>query len=378
MVVTNLAEAELDQAVEISPDIFWVGSGTTSFLNRNSYLRVYRGEGNTRANMLIDPGPTSDMDDLMHKVSPVLGDISRINLVFINHQDPDVVGNLPTIIKMNPKAVVMASEDTWRLVGLNNSHSTKFKPVERFKDFKVGLNTSPGHRMQFVPTPFCHFRGACMLYDLDSRILFSGDFMGGVAATSLEASEANWAGIKAFHQLYMPSNDAIRLAVQKIRNLQPAPLMIAPQHGGIIKGELIETLLTRMEELQVGLDIMVSLETRLPVLISALNEIIAVFRERCGDEVTEKVLGFFRVDGSYTSLFSLTQGGIVTDIKGDPVEVVEMLIKLFFLHITVAQRGMIRARIILILLEHNLPPFDLLLNHEEQVEVEFNGDMMVA
>jgi flavorubredoxin len=359
----NLNRANFDDAIEISPSVYWVGSGTKSFLNRNSYLRIFKGSGSS-ARMLIDPGPTSDLDDLINKTSRVLGNIARINLIFINHQDPDVVGNIPYIASQNPRAVVMATEDTWRLVSLNSPAKMRFKPVERFKNFRAALNTSPSHRMQFIPTPFCHFRGACMLYDLESRILFSGDFMGGIAAVGLEATKSNWAGIKAFHQLYMPSNDAIRLAVQKIRALDPPPLMIAPQHGGIIRGELINDFLDRMEQLQVGLDIITSLDFQLPLLISALNEIILAFREVCGPDTTSQILSYFQPDGSYPALFAMAGDGTVTDIKGDPVEVVESLIRVFFKHSSDAQQNTMKARIVRILLERNLPPFDLLMTQD--------------
>jgi len=367
----GLNNANLDDAIEISPNIYWVGSGTKSFLSRNSYLRVFSGSGN-RANMLVDPGPTNDLDDLITKTTRVLGNIAKVNLVFINHQDPDVVGNVPFITKLNPRAVVIASEDTWRLVSLNNSQQTVFKPVERFKNLRVALNTSPSHIMQFIPTPFCHFRGACMLYDLESRILFSGDFMGGIAASGLEATEANWPGIKAFHQLYMPSNDAIRLSVQKIRQLTPAPLMIAPQHGGIIRGALINEFLDRMETLQVGLDIITSLDTKLPMLISALNDIIQAFRKICGDDVTRHVLSYFQADGSYPALFALSGDWSVTDIKGEPVELIEALIRVFFKHSTDTQQNIMKANFVKIMLDHNLPPFDLLLAQKDQEVVVFN------
>ncbi|CAH2030989.1 MBL fold metallo-hydrolase [Trichlorobacter ammonificans] len=358
-----MQNADLEQAVEISNDIYWVGSGSKSFLSRNSYLRIFKGSGNV-ANMLIDPGPSSDLNDLITKTTQVLGDISKINMLFINHQDPDVVGNLPYLCKINPRNVVLATEDTWRLVSLNSPQVT-FKAVERFKNFRVSLNTQPSHRLQFIPTPFCHFRGACMLYDLESRILFTGDFMGGIAALGLMATEDNWPGIKAFHQLYMPSNEAIRKAVQKIRELTPAPLMLAPQHGGIIQGELIPEFLSRMEELQVGLDIISSLEDKFPMLISAANEIVVVFKELCDEETSRQVLGYFDPDGSYPALVAMSQDGTVTDIKGEPVEVIEALIKVFLRNVPADRQNILKARMTRILLEHNLPPFDLLLAQQE-------------
>ncbi len=359
----SLASADLEQPVEISHDIYWVGSGSKSFLSRNSYLRIFKGGGNA-ANMLIDPGPASDLDDLITKTTKILGDISRVNLIFLNHQDPDVVGNVPYLGKLNPRLTVLASEDTWRLVSLN-SPKTGFKAVERFKNLRISLNTQPYHRLQFIPTPFCHFRGACMLYDLESRILFTGDFMGGIAATGLEASESNWAGIKAFHQLYMPSNEAIRKAVQKVRELDPPPLVLAPQHGGIIKGALIEDFLSRMVELPVGLDIISSLEGKFSLLIASLNEIIASFKEMSGEETARQVLAYFEPDGSYPALVAMSQDGTVTDIKGEPLEVVEAVIKVFLRHVDTEQHSLFKARISRSLLEHNLPPFDLLLAQED-------------
>lgn len=359
----SLNDANLDEPVEISHDIYWVGSGSKTFLSRNCYLRIFKGSGNV-ANMLIDPGPASDLDDLITKTTKVLGDISKINLVFLNHQDPDVVGNVPYLGKINQRLTVLASEDTWRLVSLN-SPKVGFKAIERFKNLRISLNTQPHHRLQFIPTPFCHFRGACMLYDLESRILFTGDFMGGIAAAGLEATEANWPGIKAFHQLYMPSNEAIRKAVQKIRELDPPPLMLAPQHGGIIQGALIDEFLNRMEELPVGLDIISSLEGKFSLLVAALNEIIITFKEMSGEETTRQVLRYFEPDGSYPALVAMSQDGTVTDIKGDPMEVVEALVKVFLRHVDAEQQNILKAKISRSLLEHNLPPFDLLLAQDE-------------
>lgn len=354
----------LDQVSELAPGIYWVGAGTKTFLSRNSFLRVFKGNGIT-GTLLIDPGPTNDLNSLSEKVSAVLpGGLAKINLVFINHQDPDVVGVLPTLTKLNQNLTVIATEDTWRLVNLNGLSETSFRAVDRVQGQLVGLPT--GHKLQFIPTPFCHFRGACMIYDLESRILFTGDLFGGVAASGLHAEESNWPGIKAFHQLYMPSNEAIRLAVKKIRALNPAPLALMPQHGGLIKGELMELFMSRLEELQVGLDILSSLSEKLPALIAGLNEIITEVKAVLGEEETHKIMGFFKPDGTYPSLFVLGHDEQVVDIKGEPVEAVEALLRLFLKFASEEQKAVLRPRILLTLLQHGLPPFDFLLTRDDQ------------
>lgn len=354
----------LDQVSELAPGVFWVGAGSKTFLSRNSFLRIFKGNGTT-GTLLIDPGPTNDLDSLSQKVSSVLpGGLAKINLAFINHQDPDVLGVLPTLTKLNQNLTVLATEDTWRLANLNGMSKTPFRAVDRVVGQNVVLPT--GHKLQFIPTPFCHFRGACMIYDLESRILFTGDLFGGIAASGLHAVEANWAGIKAFHQLYMPSNEAIRLAVKKIRALNPAPVALMPQHGGLIKGELMELFMGWMEELQVGLDILTSLSEKLPTLIEGLNDILDSVKEVLGVEEAYRIMEFFKPDGTYPALFTLGHDNKVKDIKGEPVEAVESLLRTFLKFADEEQKAKLQPKILLDLLQRGLPPFDFLLTRDDQ------------
>jgi glyoxylase-like metal-dependent hydrolase (beta-lactamase superfamily II) len=362
----------LQESVEISDGVHWVGTGSKTFLSRNSYLRVFSG-GGKNLNLLIDPGPPVDLDVISHKVTSVIGSINRLHMMFINHQDPDVVGNVAVLSRLNPQAYLLATEDTWRLVSLFGLKPEIFRAVERFNKNRVSFPT--GHRLQFVPTPFCHFRGACMLYDLESRILFSGDFFGGIASMGLFATENNWPGIKAFHQLYMPSNDALKLAVSRIRALDPAPLVIAPQHGGIIQGPLMEDFMARMEALPVGLDIISTIKDKLPILLEAVNEILNASRQLLGDEQVKKVTQAFHADGSYPSFFALSNEGRVLEIKGEPMETMEALVKILFRGLDTRQKSILTTKTFRILMERGLPPFDSLISQEVGVDVEFINDV---
>lgn len=340
--------SNLDEAIEISAGVYWVGAGTKTFLSRNSFLRVYEGN-KTTGTLLIDPGPTSDFVSLSHKVSSILpGGLASINLAFINHQDPDVVGVLPKLYAMNRKLNIIATEDTWRLVSLNGLAAVRFRSIDQVQEQRLVLPT--GHKLQFIPTPYCHFRGASMIYDMESRILFTGDFLGGVEASGLIATQENWAGIKAFHQLYMPSNEAIKLAVKKIRALEPAPLTLAPQHGGLIKGDLIELVLERISELPVGLDIVTSVNDRLPAMIAGLNEVLGAVKETMGEYKVERILKLFKPEGEYPSLITLGRDGLVKDIKGDPFEAVNALLNAFMDSATEQQQKLLRPMFNLMML----------------------------
>lgn len=251
------------ESVEIAPNTYWVGKrdeGSVFFAN--PYLRTFSGvdeaSGKSQVfNLLIDPGSSSDFSVVHTKVSSLIGGMDKISALFINHQDPDVGASASIIsARYAPKAALLCSEDTWRLIVHQNLPRDRFIPTEKFKN---GIKLPTGHRVLPVPSPFCHFRGAVMLYDPETRVLFTGDLFGGLTeatAQGLYADESDWAGIRAFHQIYMPVNIALSRVVETIRALEPKVEIIAPQHGRVIRGPLVEEFLDRISRLQVGLDIM--------------------------------------------------------------------------------------------------------------------------
>jgi flavorubredoxin len=318
---------DLEKPVEISKDIYWVGSSEEALLRRNIYLRVFKGV-DTQYTLLIDPGPPADLATLSQKVGEVIGGLNQIDLIFINHQDPDVVYNATHIQKINPRVLTLMTEDTWRLVQFYGLNQSKFRAVEKFANMRAKIKS--GQILQFVLTPFCHFRGACMYYDVESRTLFSGDFLGGISTSDLYGDESHWDGVKAFHQLYMPSRAALQYGVQQIRNISPQPLMIAPQHGTIISGEVMELFLSRIEELSVGIDLIQEIGAKQELIINEANEITTAAENLLGTSVIEEIFALFHPDGSYPSLFVIGKGNTIRDIKGDPMEAVDALIQVIF------------------------------------------------
>ncbi|AGC43039.1 metallo-beta-lactamase family protein [Myxococcus stipitatus DSM 14675] len=284
--------------VEIAPETFWVGKREPgNIFYANPYLRHFRGtdaktQRSSEFNLLIDPGSSSDFSTIHTKVTSLIGGMERLSALFINHQDPDV-GSSASIISARyaPRAGLLCSEDTWRLIVHQNLPRNRFIPTEKFAQ---GLSVPTGHKLLPVPSPFCHFRGAVMLYDPQTRVLFTGDLFGGLTdanARGLWAEESDWAGIRAFHQIYMPVNAALARAVATIRKLTPAVEIIAPQHGRVIRGPLVHQFLERMERLQVGLDIMDEAQdrTHLQAWNSVVDRVLALARGYLGDSVDVKL-----------------------------------------------------------------------------------------
>jgi eukaryotic-like serine/threonine-protein kinase len=180
-----------------------------------------------------------------------------LNLVSMNHQDPDVTGNLLNFTRENPKLTGLIAEDAWRLVRHLNAIPKELWFANKAENRSIRL--PGGQRLQMVPTPFCHFRGAVAFYDPESQILFTGDLFGGLNSpgrTHLYAREDDWQGIAQFHQIYMPTREIVSRALRTIRALDPPVKVIAPQHGFVLTGDYMHEVMDRLENLPMGIELL--------------------------------------------------------------------------------------------------------------------------
>ncbi|MCL2722838.1 MAG: protein kinase [Polyangiaceae bacterium] len=288
--------------VEIAPDTYWVGKrDPKAIFHSNPYLRIFRGphvSGGHPAqfNLLVDPGSSSDFAVVSAKVSSLIGSLDKVSALHINHQDPDVGSSAFMIsARFAPRALILSSEATWRLIVHFNLPRERFVDLDKFAQ---GFRLPTGHTMIPVPSPFCHFRGAVMLYDHATRVLFSGDLFGGVTTSSGEglwADETDWPGMRAFHQAYMPTQRALSNAVAAVRKLDPPVEIIAPQHGRLWRGAMIDSILERIEHLPVGLDVMEDATQGADMLVawnSVLHRIVRTAQMILGADVEQRLLDY--------------------------------------------------------------------------------------
>ena len=345
-----------DEVVELRPDVYWVGRRNNTQLECNSYLRVFR-NGSTEVSVLIDPGPPKDLEVVTAKVASVIGTIRRLDYIHLNHQDPDVSFNAGALQQASPRARVLCSEDTFRLARFYGLDPRRFIATESFLGGKTTLPT--GHTIVFVPTPFCHFRGAVMLYDPESAVLFSGDLFGGANASDLVATERSRPGVEMFHQIYMPSSQALRLAAARVKRLEPHPTMIAPQHGSILVGDDVPEMIDVLANMSVGLELLEgdATESR---FVEAANEVVREYAEVAGSEPARKLIHGFAGDGSFTSFFLLGEHDRITAFKVAPGAALDALTSDALASLPAAQRGDLQRSIRSILkqrgLEHGGPP----------------------
>jgi len=252
----------MEHAVQLADRVWWVGQHLPG---EDFQCHVYLIEQGDQS-VLLDPGSRLTFDDTRRKIEEVIP-FSQIRWFVCHHQDPDITSCLPLIDQMvNREDARIVSH--WRAEALIKHYaiSIPFWLVEEHQ-WELSL---PDRVLNFVFTPYAHFPGAFCTFDSTTRVLFSSDLFGGFSSgPALYASgEDYFDAIRPFHEHYIPSRDVLCYALARIEE-HPVEL-IAPQHGCIIEGDLVATIIDKLKGLECGLYLMAGKGTDI-LRLSRLN-----------------------------------------------------------------------------------------------------------
>lgn len=245
-------------AVEIADRTYWVGNrppGEIQF--SNPYLRCFEGAEKT-FNLLVDPAASQDFAVVKAKIVETLGELEAIDAILINHQDPDISASVAHLRENYvPHAPVLSTVETGDLI--HNYHDISDGDLVSLELYPQGMELPTGDVIIPLAVPFGHHRGATMVFDPASGVLYSGDLFSSLTDPEddrLYANEDDWVGIRAFHQIFIPTRKVIEFALRQIESLDEPVKLIAPQHGRIIAGDQIEQVKSDLGNLSVGLDLL--------------------------------------------------------------------------------------------------------------------------
>ena len=235
---------DYSKPIEIAKDIFWIGYVVPNDpFQCNVYLIK---DGNN--SVLIDPGSMITFPVVLEKITSIIK-LRDIKYIIMHHQDPDIVSCYSTLESLLPEGEKYIVTH-WRTQMLLKHYDwkTPFYLIDK-NEWKLKTNT---RELEFIFTPYAHFAGAFCTYDKTSGVLFSSDIFGGLTKEfKLFVEEDYIEGAKLFHKHYMPSKEILNYALSKIENKNP--IMIASQHGGVIKKELIPKIIKELKNLDCGL-----------------------------------------------------------------------------------------------------------------------------
>jgi flavorubredoxin len=217
-----------------------------SVIDTNEYIITSGDEA-----ILLDPGGVEIFPQALTAVSTII-DIRKIKAYFCSHQDPDIMSSLALWLTLTPDAKIYLP---WLWSGFVAHFGGEFVKNFHLLPDEGGSVELGGKTFQFIPAHHCHSAGNFHFFDPEARILFSGDI--GAALLPREQSDIfvqdftkHVTYMEKFHRRWMPSQDALRIWVERVRKLKPR--MICPQHGAIFMNENVKNLLDWLEDLEVG------------------------------------------------------------------------------------------------------------------------------
>lgn len=262
----NSFEQQFDEPVQLADHIWWVGCYLEEDNFQSHQYLIQHGD----ISVLIDPGSLITFNETLSKIEKIVP-FQSIRYFICQHQDPDITSALSLIEKMEiHKDAVIVSH--WRAETLLKHYGWKI-PFFRVEDNNWELDLG-GRVLNFIYTPYLHFPGAFVTFDRQEGVLFSSDIFGGFTEerTLIAKDETVFDGIRVFHEHYMPSREILLHTLKKIESL---PIRtIAPQHGSIITGDLVELILNKLKSIDCGLYLMSESETDVHNL-SRINRLLS-------------------------------------------------------------------------------------------------------
>ena len=208
--------------LQVFDDLFPTHNGTTY----NSYL--IRGASK---NVLIDTVKEPFSAEFFAKVEKLVP-LQQIDIVVVNHTEPDHSGALAALLEKNPQITVYCSKAAENFLKQLLHKPFKCHVVADGEEVDLG-----GRTLRFILAPYLHWPDTIFTYLVEDQILFSCDAFGAHYCASKLFDDEILDFSADFHFYFdcimRPFKDKIRDALAKIDGL---PLsMVCPSHGPILR-----------------------------------------------------------------------------------------------------------------------------------------------
>ncbi|MEA5442871.1 diguanylate cyclase [Cyanobium gracile] len=306
------APASQEEPIEIAPGVWWVG---VRLLKDHFQCHTYF-IANGSDGVLIDPGSPLTIDGTLAKLRRIT-DLNAIRWIVCHHSDPDICASLPRLSEVLQRPDVQVVTE-WRAKALIRHYGHRFT-YHLVEEHGWVLPLEGDRRLEFQLTPYLHFPGAMVSYDTSSHTLFSSDLFGGFVPDSgiLESDDAAYIldNARPFHQHYMPSRELLSAGLARIRSRWPEIERIAPQHGHIVAGSIVDDVFRGLANIECGVFCLADADVDLKRLL-----VIAEARQRLTDALMHQSSPLGMVRAMATILESTGQASdceLAVDLPGD-------------------------------------------------------------
>ena len=165
-------------AIEIKPDIYWVGAVDWGVRDFHGYVTQ---NGTTYNNYLIKDEQITLIDTVKHDFDMItienirsIVDPSHVKNIIINHIEPDHASALASVMRHMPEATIYITERGKK--GLERYHDTSqwnIKIVKNGDTLNIGK-----YNLLFLETPMLHWPDSMVTYVKEAKLLISQDAFG--------------------------------------------------------------------------------------------------------------------------------------------------------------------------------------------------------
>jgi flavorubredoxin len=294
------------QAIEIKPDIWWVGAIDWSMRSFHGYLTSRGSSYNAYLILddkitLIDTVKEPFAAEMLERIASVI-DPAKIDYIISNHVEPDHSGSLPCLLQYCPNAKVFTSLPNGQKGLLARYGELPYEGVKTGNTLSLGKRT-----LQFIATPMLHWPDSMVTYCPEERILFSNDAFGQHLAANRRFDDENDPAIlmqeakKYYANILMLYRQQAQAAMQALAGLDLD--IIAVGHGVLWRSQ-IPKIIAAYQKWSTD-----TLEDRAVVVFDSMWHSTEMMAQTIADAFTEKGLpvGYYDLRVDHIS-------DIVTDI----------------------------------------------------------------
>lgn len=225
--------------VEIMPGVYWVGvndyitqmfEGLWSIEQSGICYNSYVIRGGKSA--LIDLAKSFQTEELIAQIKTVV-DVGTLDYIVLNHVEPDHAGALNIIRQLAPKAVLVGSKVTQKMLKAFYGIDFDIHVVSDGDELSLGNS-----RLRFITMPFVHWPESMMTYMPNEQLLFSNDAFGGygvlsgaVYADLCDIERLKQENLRYFVNIVAHYEKPVSKLLTKMSDVPVQ--MIAPSHGPI-------------------------------------------------------------------------------------------------------------------------------------------------
>jgi len=215
--------------LKVFDDLFPTHNGTTY----NSYL--VRGSEKTA---LIDTVKAPFAGEFFQRIESQLP-VEKVDIVIVNHTEPDHSGALAALIERNPDVTIYCSVPAKNFLEQLFNHSLNVHVVTDGEEIDLG-----GKTLRFLLAPYLHWPDTMFTYLIEDALLFSCDAFGAHYCSEAlfddEIADFTPDFMFYFDCIMRPFKDKIRAAVAKLDGL---PIqMVCPSHGPVLRSRGLNSI----------------------------------------------------------------------------------------------------------------------------------------